>query len=145
MPGGRPTTYSEQVVQQARDYIENYDKEPHNHAFPSVVGLCSAINRPKSTIYDWSKDPSKEFSDILATIHEKQELVTFNKAMTGEYNATIAKLLLGKHGYHDKQDTNTTHDLGPNAKRELSKTELAARLLGILESAATSGSHGSSN
>jgi len=30
--------------------------------------------------------------------------VTFNRALTGDYSATIAKLLLGKHGYSDKQE-----------------------------------------
>jgi F0F1-type ATP synthase gamma subunit len=29
--------------------------------------------------------------------------VSNDKSLTGEYNASIAKLLLGKHGYTDKQ------------------------------------------
>jgi hypothetical protein len=99
---GRPSEYSQEIVDQAWEYIENYAE--HEHAVPSVVGLCSVINRGKSTLYDWAKDPEKEFSDILEAIKEKQELVTFNKALKGDYNATIAKLLLGKHGYSDKQD-----------------------------------------
>lgn len=99
----RPTDHSKEVEKKAWDYVDNY--EDHGHAFPSVVGLCKVLNRGKSTLYDWAGDESKGFSDILAAIKENQELVTFNKAMTGEYNATIAKLLLGKHGYHDKQDS----------------------------------------
>jgi len=104
MPAGRPSEYSQEIVDKAKHYIENY--EEFGDAVPSVVGMCRAINRGKSTIYDWAKDDDKEFSDILAQINELQELVTFNKSLTGEYNATIAKLLLGKHGYHDKQDVN---------------------------------------
>lgn len=104
MPAGRPTDYSQEIVDMAREYIANYEK--HGDAVPSVVGMCKAIGRAKSTIYDWAKDENKEFSDILAEINELQELVTFNKALKNEYNATIAKLLLGKHGYHDKQDVN---------------------------------------
>ena len=104
MPAGRPTLYSDEIVQQAWDYVDNY--ADHGHAVPSVVGLCKVLNRGKSTLYDWAQDPEKEISDILAAINENQELVTFNKALCGEYNASIAKLLLGKHGYHDKQDTN---------------------------------------
>ena len=105
----RPTEYSEDVAQQAWAYLENY--EAYDHAFPSIVGLCSVINRARSTVYLWAEDPEKEFSDILEAINEKQELVTFNKAIRNEYNATMAKLLLGKHGYHDKADN--THS-GPN-------------------------------
>lgn len=98
----RPTSYSKELEQEAWAYVDGYAE--HGHAFPSVVGLCKVINRAKSTIYDWAEDKEKEFSDILAAIKENQELVTFSKAMIGEYNASIAKLLLGKHGYHDKQD-----------------------------------------
>jgi hypothetical protein len=103
----RPTDWSEEVEAQAWDYVDNFAE--HGHAIPSVVGLCKVLNRGKSTIYDWAKDDAKGFSDILNAINENQELVTFNKALTGDYNATIAKLLLGKHGYHDKADTNLNH------------------------------------
>jgi hypothetical protein len=101
MPGGRPTEYNQEVVDAAWDYVDNY--ADHGHAVPSVVGLCKVINRGKSTLYDWAKDKDKEFSDILAAINENQELVAFNKSLTNEYNSTIAKLLLGKHGYSEKQ------------------------------------------
>lgn len=100
---GRPTEWSEDVEDQAWKYIDDY--ADHQHAVPSIVGLCSVLNRGKTTIYTWADDDTKNFRDILDAIKEKQELVTFNKALKGEYNATIAKLLLGKHGYHDKQDT----------------------------------------
>ncbi len=101
---GRPTSWTEEIEQEAWKYLEEWGTV-HGHAVPSVVGLCAAIGRAKSTIYDWSNEEDKQFSDILAAIKEKQELVTFNMSLTGEYNATIAKLLLGKHGYHDKQST----------------------------------------
>jgi hypothetical protein len=106
MPAGRPSDYTDDIAAEAWAYIENY--EEYGHAVPSVVGLCKVINRAKSTIYDWAKDEDKQFSDILAAINENQELVTFNKSLKNEYNATIAKLLLGKHGYHDKQDVSAT-------------------------------------
>ena len=64
-------------------------------------------------VYRWAEDEGKEFKDILGQINNDQELVTFNKSLTGEYNATIAKLLLGKHGYHDKADNTVS---GPNGK-----------------------------
>jgi len=99
---GRPTDYTQWAVDAAWAYVDGF--ADHGHAVPSVVGLCKVINRGKSTVYDWAKDDEKEFSDILSAIKENQELVTFNKALLGEYNASIAKLLLGKHGYHDKQE-----------------------------------------
>jgi hypothetical protein len=100
MAGGRPKTLTSEVKKKARDYINDF--ESYGHAVPSLVGLCRVINRSRQTLYNWSNDDS-EFLDILEAINENQELVTLNKALTGEYNATIAKLLLGKHGYTDRQ------------------------------------------
>ena len=97
---GRPKALTDKVKQQAQNYIDNF--EDHGHAIPSVVGLCSVINRSRQTLYNWANTDS-DFLDILEAINERQELVTLNKSLTGEYNATIAKLLLGKHGYTDKQ------------------------------------------
>lgn len=101
----RSTTCNQDIATAAWAYIEEY--ADHDHAVPSVVGLCAVIKRSRSTIYDWAKDDVFGFSDILAGINEKQELVTFNKSLKNEYNATIAKLLLGKHGYHDRSETST--------------------------------------
>ena len=73
-----------------------------------VVGLCSFIERSKSIIYDWEKDETKQFSDILKAIKEIQCLELFNKSLTGDYNATMSKLMLTKHGYSDKLDSDVT-------------------------------------
>jgi len=102
MKYGRPTKLTKEVIQQAWDYVDGF--ETHGHAVPSVVGLCKVINRARSTVYAWAEEENNDFSDILRAINENQELVTFNRALTGDYNASIAKLLLGKHGYSDKQE-----------------------------------------
>lgn len=113
MPGGRPTTCTPQLEEAAWNYI-NGGWEKADHAFPSVVGLCSEINVGKSTIYAWAERTDNQFLDILNQINEKQELVAFSKGMRNEYNASLVKLLLGKHGYHDKQDsTLSAPDGGP--------------------------------
>jgi len=98
----RPTNLTDEVIEKARSYVDNYHK--YGHAVPSVVGLCKVIDRARSTVYLWASEEDNEFSDILESINENQELVTFNQALLGEYNASIAKLLLGKHGYTDKQE-----------------------------------------
>lgn len=98
----RPTNLTDDVIEKARAYVDEYHK--YGHAVPSVVGLCKVIGRARSTVYDWASQEDNEFSDILESINENQELVTFNQALLGEYNASIAKLLLGKHGYSDKQE-----------------------------------------
>jgi hypothetical protein len=104
MPGGRPVEWSEDIEAQAYDYIENYDLA--GDTIPSVVGLCRVINRARSTVYKWAEEPDKRFSDILRKIHEFQEHALINKGLNGDFNSTITKLILTKHGYsdHSKQE-----------------------------------------
>jgi hypothetical protein len=109
MAGGRPTKYSDEVLGTAVDYLYRYDEEPYNDVFPSVVGLACVLKISKSTLYDWaSQDEKEEFSDILVQINQSQERVLLSKGLTGDFNSAITKLVLGKHGYHDKQDTEIT-------------------------------------
>jgi hypothetical protein len=114
MPAGRPTTFNEEIAIKAREYLSD-DKEvnylSHGHAIPSIVGMCRVIKRPKSTVYGWAEDKEHEFSDILAESNEFQELTTINGTLKGDLNAQIGKLVLGKHGYHDKQEVDNKTSL----------------------------------
>lgn len=99
----RPTNHSKELEEKAFEYLETGWIEA-GHAVPMVVGLCQYINRSRSIIYDWAKDEDKRFSDILEQLKELQELVVFSRSLKGEYNSTMAKLMLVKHGYTDKQE-----------------------------------------
>ena len=99
---GRPTNLTNKVVETANDYIENY--ETYGDVVPSVVGLCKAINRARSTVYAWAEEENNPFSDTLRAINENQERVTINNSLKGDFNPTISKLLLANHGYSDKQE-----------------------------------------
>jgi hypothetical protein len=103
----RPSEYTPEIAAQAWDYLETYESK-YGDAIPSIVGLACAINRSDTTLYNWDKEDKPEFFGILAAIKEKQQKVLLNKGLTGDFNAAITKLVLGKHGYHDKQDTELT-------------------------------------
>lgn len=103
----RPTKWSEELEVKALDYINNY-KDLTDHSVPSVVGLCAYINIAKSTVYDWSEKNIGQFSDIVCNLLEKQELGLINGGLSGDYNSSISKLMLTKHGYHDKLDQDNT-------------------------------------
>ena len=121
----RPTEWSDDVEAQAWKYLEHY--QDYGHAVPSVVGLCSVLNRGKSTLYTWAQDDTKGFRDILAAINESQERVAVDMGLKGLYNATIVKLLLGKHGYHDKSDATVSGpDGGPVEFRQIERTIVKA-------------------
>lgn len=107
MPGGAKHKCTAIVLEKLSDYIDKY--EDHGHAFPSISGAAIALDVPRRTMHDWAniKHTSyhKKFSLILDKLKAKQELVAWNKGMKNEYNANLCKLLLGKHGYHDRQAT----------------------------------------
>jgi hypothetical protein len=119
-PGGRPTKYSKEVLKDARRYIrscrdglrkvlESTNSKTGRKRFryeiavrlPKAEGLALALKISRDTLYEWAKK-QKEFSDILEEINQIQADRVINKALAGEYNPMIAKLLLGKHGYKDE-------------------------------------------
>jgi len=103
-PGGRPTKYCEETIKVAREYLENYEK--HGDQIPSIAGLAIILGIRRETLHVWAKEEGKEeFSNILGAILAKQENVLINKGLTGDFNSAISKLVLGKHGYHEKVDS----------------------------------------
>lgn len=119
-PVGRPTKYSKEMLKKAEQYIrrskdglkkilESTNSKTGRKRFkyeiavrlPKAEGLALFLRVRRSTLYEWAKD-HEEFSDILEEINQIQADRVINKALAGEYNPLIAKLLLGKHGYKDE-------------------------------------------
>lgn len=99
---GRPSKYTEELLEKARAYVEGgYENE--GHEIPSIAGLSVVLGISRDTIYDWQKQDDKaEFSDLMDLLLSRQELVCMSKGLNGKFNSTITKLVLAKHGYHDK-------------------------------------------
>lgn len=79
---------------------------------PSVVGMAVALNVCEATLYAWDNEEHPEFLGILKKIKSKQCQVLINKGLSGDFNSAITKLVLGKHGYHDRVES-TGADGGP--------------------------------
>lgn len=108
---GRPTSYTDEMLQKAKQYAE--DCSVGNDVVPSIVGLCAYIGRSKSIVYDWIKDPEKaDFSDICQEINEKQEKGLINGGLAGGFAPAVTKMMLSKHGYSDKVETDHTSSDG---------------------------------
>jgi hypothetical protein len=102
----RPTDYKPEIVAQARFYLENLPEDEPMH---SVEGLSDFLQIARSTIYKWKDEEGKEeFSDIYEQILTKQGKQLLGKGITGEFNPTITKVMLTKHGYRDAIDTDVT-------------------------------------
>ena len=98
---GRPSKYTDELIEKAKGYISTYELQ--GDVIPSIAGLSSYLEITRTTLYAWEKEYD-EFSYILRAIKSEQEKVLLNNGLSGDFNSAITKLVLGKHGYHDKQD-----------------------------------------
>jgi len=117
MATGRPTDYSKEILIKTREYLDlcedsiiEYHKTRGDKSdtydrivkvkLPSIEGLAFHLKINRDTIYEWCK-VHKEFSDIIEELKAKQAEELINKGLSGDYNPTIAKVLLTKHGYRE--------------------------------------------
>jgi hypothetical protein len=129
MPAGRPTEYSEKILQKAIEYLDSCEDDEIQQTIgmsakgtelfknkvvvnlPTIEGLALHLGIHRDTIYEWEKSKNEdesfkypEFSDILGKLRAKQANMLINKGLSGDYNPTIAKVLLTKHGYREGID-----------------------------------------
>jgi hypothetical protein len=101
MAGGRPTKYNKQMLDKARDYIQNHAL--YGDVVPIAAGLAGELGVTKVTLYEWAKH-HLEFSNTLQALQEAQERKLTSGGLSNTFQPTIAKLMLANHGYHDKQE-----------------------------------------
>ena len=102
-PVGRPCELNEAVIEKAWLYLKGGYKEQGN-AVPSIAGLAFALGKSRDTMYEWAIQ-NDEFSDILKCIATAQEMLLIDGGLNGGFNAVFAKMLMTKHGYSDKVET----------------------------------------
>jgi hypothetical protein len=124
MHTGRPTDYSTKILEKAQEYLNlcvdeefNWIKSTGDKStsyehrikvnLPSIEGLARYLGVARSTVYEWQK-LYDDFSDILEEILAEQAQRLINNGLSGDYNPTISKLILTKHGYSDKSETDVT-------------------------------------
>lgn len=129
---GRPTKYSKKTVDQALEYMDQCQDEDVQVVrqaneekgyemyenklkvkLPSIEGLAAHLKVHRDTLYKWAEE-YKEFSDILEQLRVVQAERLINNGLSGNYNPTITKLILSKHGYVEK---NTTEHSGQVEQR----------------------------
>ena len=110
---GRPTDYTDEMYDKAIEYITQFKEiEIHNAAkseVPSIVGLALYLGVARSTLYVW-REEYPVFKDMLELLKEMQEHELINNGLNGSFNTVIVKLMLAKHGYADKVETDNTNN-----------------------------------
>lgn len=110
----RPTKLTDELAQKAKKYAKD-GYLTVDEVIPTIAGLAIYLGVSRSTLYEYKKQDS-EFSDTLEMILQNQERLLINRSLTGDFNATIAKLMLANHDYSDKQEIKNTTSLSMTNK-----------------------------
>lgn len=139
--GGRPTEYSKEILEKTREYIDSCEDEQIQLVkqsneekgyemyenklkvkLPSIEGLSLFLKVSRQRIYDW-EDKFDEFRDIIEELRAKQAKVLLENGLSGDYNPTITKVILTKHGYREGIE-NTGKDGKDLIPEQLNKEEI---------------------
>lgn len=117
----RPTEYTPETIDRVKEYLDSCEdeevqqltglsakgtelyKNKLNVNIPTIEGLAVFLDINKTTVYEWeSRYP--EFSNVIGILRSIQAERLVNKGLSGDYNPTIAKVLLTKHGYAERTE-----------------------------------------
>jgi hypothetical protein len=115
----RPTKYTKELLKRAKEYLNickdteiekgSEDRPVYSVKvkLPTKGGLAVYLKVSRETLYQWA-DEHKLFSDIMEELGAIQEDRLINNGLSGDYNPTISKVLLTKHGYREGVDNDLT-------------------------------------
>lgn len=99
--------YTPEMLEKAQEYLNVW--ESLGETIPTKEGLADYLGKAVSTIYKWANEADKkEFSEVMDKVMTRQGKGLLNGGLRNEYNSTITKLMLGKHGYKDSTETDIT-------------------------------------
>ena len=129
---GPPTKFNSETIDKALHYLNNYHEYGKN--IPSVAKLAQVLDVTRETLYTWAKqEDKKELSDIIQKLSISQEVELLENGLSGAYNSTITKLVLGTHhGYHEKQEVTAQVQVD-----DVGNSELARRLAYVIAQGVT--------
>lgn len=110
---GRPTEYKEEYIDMAEHYLADCEDTVTERGkiqvrLPTTDGFARFLGVARSSLYLWEKS-HPDFSDALDKIRNEQQERLVNMGLSGDYNSTIAKLVLSaNHNMREKTDTDIT-------------------------------------
>lgn len=125
---GCPSKLTDELIAKAKEYLYG-GYESLGDVVPSVAGLACYLAIARSTTYEYAKQDSdlgREFSDIVEGILSLQENKLINGGLKGDFNPSITKIMLTKHGYSEKQEIDHRSPDG-----SMSQKPTVIRLVGV--------------
>tara|TARA_R110000772_G_C13075792_1_gene416889 strand:+ start:236 stop:628 length:393 start_codon:yes stop_codon:yes gene_type:complete len=110
MTAGRPSKLTDALIEQAGRYASK-EYLLHGEVIPTIEGLSVYLNVSRKTLYNW-KAENEEFLHILDDLMARQAKELFSNGLRGDFNPTITKLILTKHGYSDRVEQDVTSSDG---------------------------------
>ena len=107
---GRPTKLTDALIEKAAKYATN-DYMLQGEVIPTIEGLAVFLNVSRKTLYNW-KAENEEFLHILDDLMARQAKELLSNGLRGDFNPTITKLILTKHGYSDRVEQDVTSSDG---------------------------------
>lgn len=99
---GRSLGYTEEHLRLAIEYAEHWEEFGK---VPQIARLAIHCGISKQTLYKWEKrDECKKFADVCARVRTEQEASLIDGGLSRDYDSGLAKLMLMKHGYSDRQE-----------------------------------------
>lgn len=121
MGPGRPTKLTPELLEKAKTYLDTCGATPIETEkgtvsyvdvkLPKVASFALFLGINKDTVYDWCKQESELaqlFSDIVKEINIRQEEMLIDKGLGGLFQPKTTGMLLSKHGYSEKMETDIT-------------------------------------
>ncbi len=106
----RPTVYNEGTVAKVESYLASCELDGK---LPTVEGLSLALDVTRKTVQNWANDENKpEFLRIFDRVKAEQAEKLLQKGLTGDYNATMAKMMLTHHGYVERSQVDSVSSDG---------------------------------
>ena len=111
-----PFKCTQALADKVYEYLDTYtDLE---QVVPTISGFAKFGEVTRKSCHQWiNEDTCPAFTVAMAQLMAEQEIALVNQGLSGNFNPTISKLILTKHGYSDKQETDITSG-GEKVKNE---------------------------
>jgi hypothetical protein len=107
---GRPSKLTDAVMEKARQYLRDTTSiaVQAGGLLPTKERLALTLGVSRQTVDNW-KEQSPDFLDICNTLDEMQADMLVQNGLVGRYTPAITAIMLSKHGYVRKEESDNTH------------------------------------